>query len=414
MKSRTPSFFFTWLLAAALAMAACGGPVTTAAPTEPPPATEPAAGPTEFTSKSSGKTTSNGFECPEPQPRMEVTSQSVDLLVWTEYIPQDIIDCFELVYGVKVNRAEFSSAEEMYAKLSKGGANYDLAHVSDNVVVPSIRQGLLQKLDKSRLSIMDDFDPTYLDQPFDPGNVYTLPYEFGSDAIAVNAAAVDNVPQSWADLWKPEYADRMVFINDSRAIIGLTLLTLGYDVNTADTQQLAEAEAKLAELVKNIKIFDSDSPKSALIGGDVDLGVIFSGEAALAQSEMPDLQYIYPTEGAIIWMDTYAIPANAPHVDAAYAWLNYSMQPDLFWLMLRDFPYTNPSRAALDFARNSQMAVVDADGNETTPASLYEVYMKSPITNAPPEAIKNGHRIEDVGDALPLYDELWTRVMGGQ
>jgi spermidine/putrescine-binding protein len=408
--------FACWLIGTLL-FAACGNPTTTTAPTQLAPTTappEPATSVPGFTSQSSGQTTASGFECPEPQPKMTVTSKSVDLLVWTEYIPQDIIDCFELVYGVKVNRDEFSSAEEMYAKLSTGGANYDVAHISDNVAVPSIRQGLLQKLDKSKLSILAGFDPHYLNLPFDPGNLYTLPYEAGSDAIAVNTDKVKNVPQSWADLWKPEYAGRIVSIDDSRAIIGLTLLTLGKDVNTKDSQVLAEAKLQLAGLVKNIKVFDSDSPKSELIGGDADLGIVFSGEAALAQRQMPSLQYIYPTEGAILWMDTYAIPANAPHMDAAYAWLNYSMQPDLFWLMLRDFPYTNPSQAALDFAKNSQLKIKDADGNETTPAALYQTYMSSPITNAPAEALQNGHRIEDVGDALPLYDQLWVEVKGNQ
>jgi spermidine/putrescine-binding protein len=169
---------------------------------------------------------------------------------------------------------------------------------------------------------------------------------------------------------------------------------------------------KLSEPVKGIKIFDSDSPKSHLIAGDVDLGIIFSGEAALAQRQMPSLKYIYPTEGAILWMDTYAIPTGASHTDAAYAWLNYSMQPDLFWLMLRDFPYTNPSLAALDYAKNSQLKIKDADGSDTTPAALYDAYIKSPVTNTPPDVLKAGHRIEDVGEALPLYDKLWVEVKG--
>ena len=95
------------------------------------------------------------------------------------------------------------------------------------------------------------------------------------------------------------------------------------------------------------------------------------------------------------------MPAGAPHADAAYAWLAYTMQPNMFWLMLRDFPYINPNKAALDFAKDNQ-------------PDLYGPYMASPITNVPVDAIKNGHRIQDVGEALPLYDQLWTEVKGGQ
>lgn len=345
------------------------------------------------------KTAPSGFVCPEPQSKSEVTSKELNLFVWTEYVPQDILDCFELQYGIKVNRDEYSANEEMYAKLSAGGATYDLVQPTDFIVSLMIRQSLLQKLDKSKLTIMGNFDPNYLNFSFDPGNEYTLPYQAGTDAIVVNTDKVKVLPKSWADLWNSDYAGRLVMLDDSRAVIGITLLTLGYDVNTKDPAQLDEAKAKLAQLVPNVKLFDSDSPKSALIAGDVDLGMTWTGEAFLAQQEDAAIQYIYPTEGAILWQDNYAIPADAPHLDAAYAWLNYSMQGDLFWLMLRDFPYTNPNQAALDYAKANQ-------------ADIYNAYFNSPITNTPPDEIKKGHRIDDVGDALPLYDKIWTEVKG--
>jgi len=358
------------------------------------------------------QTTSSGFVCPEPSPRMEVTSTEVNLFVWTEYIPQDMIDCFEMVYGIEVNRDEYSSNEEMYAKISAGGASYDLVQPTDYIVSLMIRQELLEKFDKSKLPNLENLDPNYLNLEFDPNNEYTLPYQAGTDAIVFNSDTVENPPASWADLWKPEYAGRMVFLDDSRAVIGLTLLTLGYDVNSTDPAQLEEAKNKLAELVPGIKIFDSDSPKTALIGGDADLGLTWTGEAFLAQQEVPAIDYVYPTEGAIVWQDTNAIPAGAPHLDAAYAWLNYTMQGDVFWLMLRDFPFTNPNLAALDYAKSNQMATVDLDGNETTLSALYDAYINSPITNTPAEALQNGHRINDVGEALTLYDQIWTEVKG--
>jgi spermidine/putrescine-binding protein len=275
-----------------------------------------------------------------------------------------------------------------------------------------VRQGLLQKLDQSKLPIMKNLDPAYLKLSFDPNNDYTIPYEAGTDAIVVNTDKVKNPPKSWADLWNKDYAGRMVFLDDPRAVIGMTLLTLGYDVNTKDKTQLDAAKKKLAELVPGIKLFDSDSPKTALIAGDVDLGMTWTGEAFVANQENPAIQYIYPTEGPTIWQDNYAIPKDAPHLDAAYAWLNYTYQADVFWLMLRDFQYTNPNTAALEYAKNSQMAIKDKDDKDTTPAKLYEAYIKSPITVTPPDVLKKGHRIEDVGDATPLYDQIWTEVKG--
>jgi spermidine/putrescine-binding protein len=363
-----------------LALTACGGAK---------PATPTAA----------AKVTSTGFKCPEPEFPMEVKSKELNLFVWTEYIPPDMQECFQLVYGVKVNRDEYSANEEMYAKLSAGGSSYDLVQPTDYIVSLMVRQKLLQELDHSKLPVLKNFDPNYLDFSFDPGNKYTLPYEAGTDALVANTALVKNIPQSWADLWKPEYAGKMVFLDDSRVVIGLTLLSLGFDVNTKDPAQLDQAKKKLAELVPNIKLFDSDSPKTALIAGDVALGMTWTGEAFLAQKEKPTIIYIYPTEGAILWQDNWAMPKDAPHADAAYAWLNYTNQGNIFWMMLRDFPYTNPNKAALDYAKDNEKAIYDA-------------YIASPITNTPVEDIKNGHRIDDVGDALPLYDQIWTEVKG--
>jgi len=412
------------LVTASMLLTACGGAAATAtqAPATQPPATQapsateaPAATQPPVATQApagSGIFASDGYECPAAQNKMEVTSKELNLFVWTEYIPQDMQECFEKVYNIKVNRDEYSANEEMYAKLSAGGSSYDLVQPTDYIVSLMVRQGLLQKLDHSKLAVLSNFDPNYLNFPFDPDNQYTIPYQAGTDAIVYNADKVTNPPKSFADLWRPEYAGKMVFLDDSRATIGMTLLTLGYDVNTKDPKQLDEAKAKLKELIPNVKLFDSDSPKTALIAGDVDLGMTWTGEAFLAQKQVPSIQYVYPTEGAILWQDNWAMPKDAPHSDAAYAWLNYTMQGDVFWMMLRDFPYTNPNKAALDFANGNEMAVKDSDGNDTNLAKIYDAYMASPITNTPADAIKAGHRIDDVGDALPLYDKIWTEVKG--
>lgn len=354
---------------------------------------------TSTDAESDAKVTSSGFACPEPNPRMDVTSKELNIFVWTEYFPQDMLDCFELVYNIKLNRDEYSSNEEMYAKVDAGGTAYDLIQPTDYIVPLLIRQGHVQELDHSKLPNIKNLDPNWMDQPFDPGNKYSVPYLAGTDAIVVNTATVENVPTSWADLWNPEYKDRLVFIDDSRVIIGMTLITLGYSPNTKDPAELEEAKAKLAELIPNVKLFDSDSPKSALIAGDVDLGVVWTGEAFVANQENPDIQYIYPKEGPILWQDNWLMLKDASHADAAYAWLSYIMQGDVFWLTIRDFQYTNPNIAALEYAKANQPEV-------------YSAYADSPITNPPADVVASGISIEDVGDATPLYDNIWVEVKG--
>jgi spermidine/putrescine-binding protein len=226
---------------------------------------------------------------------------------------------------------------------------------------------------------------------------YIVPYQMGTQAIVYNSDTVTNPPKSWADLWSPEYKGRIVAVDDSRVVIGMALLTLGYDINTTDKAQLEEAKQKLLELMPNIRVFDSDSPKSPLIAGDVDLGIVWNGEAFLAKQENSAFEYVFPEEGSIIFYDGMGIPANAPHPDVSYAWFNYLMQGDVFWLTLVDYPYTNPNKTALEFAKENH-------------PDVYEAYMASPITNTPADIFTKGHNVEDLGNALSLYDQIWTEI----
>lgn len=357
-----------------------------------------AGGQTAAPAASEEKVTSSGFVCPEPNPRVQFESDTLNLFTWTEYVPADIIDCFGLVYGVTVNADYFSSNEELYSKVSLGESvnPYDVIHPSDYMIGVLIREGLLQELDQSKLPNLANLD-SGLVAAYGDTTKYVVPYQMGTQAIVYNKDTVTNPPKSWADLWNPDYKGRMVAVDDNRVIIGLTLLTLGYSVNDTDPAHLDEAKQKLLELMPNIRVFDSDSPKTPLLAGDVDLGVVWNGEAFLAHQENPSIEYVFPEEGSIIFYDGMAIPKTAPHADAAYAWFNYLLQGDVNWLTLVDYPYTNPNKAALDFAKANH-------------SDVYEAYISSPITNTPASEFARGHDVKDLGEALLLYDQLWTEV----
>ena len=344
------------------------------------------------------KVTASGFVCPEPNPRVEFKSKEINIYTWAEYVPQDMIDCFGLVYNVKVNADYFSSNEELYTKMSFGkDANpYDVVHPSDYMIAVLIREGLLQKLDQNKLPNNKNLDAGLISS-YGKSIDYVVPYQMGTQAIVYNSKTVTNPPTSWADLWNKDYKGRIVSEDDNRVVIGMTLLSLGYDVNSTDKAQLEEAKQKLIELMPNIRVFDSDSPKTSLLAGEVDLGIVWNGEAFLAKKENPAFEYVFPKEGSIIFYDGMGIPVNAPHPDISYAWFNYFMQGDISWLTLVDYPYTNPNKAALEFAK-------------TNHADVYKAYMASPITNTPADIFAKGHEVKDLGDALLLYDAIWTEI----
>lgn len=348
---------------------------------------------------SAGAVTSSGFECPEPEFPSEVNSTEINLFARKDSIPSDVVECFSLTHDVKVNLYEYASDEEMYVKISAGGVDYDLVQPSGRIIPLMLSSRQLQELDRKRLPVLANLDSNYLDLIFDPGNRYSVPYQAGSYAILVNTDKIQTPLTSWADLWNEEYFQRMIVADDGRVVIGMALLELGYDVNTIDSLQLQAARDRLWELVPNIQVFDSEDPKASLIAGKVDLGIIRSADAYIVQREDSAFQYIYPSEGAILWQDNWTISMTAKHADAAYAWINYIMQGNIYWLTMQDIRNTSPNLVALEFSRNNK-------------GKLYESYMRSPIINMPLEVIQNGRHLIDVGETTTLYDNIWVEIKG--
>lgn len=325
----------------------------------------------------------------------------LNLYAWSEYVPQALLDGFTGETGIKVNYDTYSSNEELLAKLQAGASGYDVIIPSDYTVTIMTNQGMLEPLDKAGIPNFNNIDPLVLNQEYDPGNKYTVPYQWGTSCLVVDTGKVSRPITKWADLWDPEFEGKVVLLDDTREVLGMALAVLGYDKNSTDPMQLEEAKQKFLELMPNVKLFDSDSPKTALLSGEVWLGQTWNGEAALAHQENPDIAYIIPEEGCTIWFDNLAVPKGASHKDAAMAFINYVLDPHASILITKEFPYSNPNKAALELMK-------------TENPEMYAGYMGFAATNPSPEDMKRLHVIKDVGDATALWDRVWTEVKGGE
>ena len=328
-------------------------------------------------------------------------SKELNLYAWSEYIPQTLMDNFTKETGIKVNYDTYSSNEELMAKLQAGGAGYDLIIPSDYTIGIMGKLGMLEKIDLTKVSNFKNIDDKFKNLEFDPGNQYSIPYQWGTACLAVNTSKVNQPITKWADLWNPAFKDEIVLPDDSREVIGMVLESLGYDRNTTNPDELEQARQRFIELKPNIRLFDSDSPKTALITGEVWLGQVWNGEASLAHQENPSIDYVFPEEGCGIWFDNMAIPKSSPHVDAALKFMNYILEPQNSILITKEFPYSNPNKAALELLK-------------TEDPSLYEAYMGFSGTNPSEEQLKRTHLVKDVGDATQLWDRIWTEVKGSQ
>lgn len=324
------------------------------------------------------------------------TGEKVVIYNWTEYIPEDVLRQFTRETGIQVEYATYESNEAMYSKLKLlDGKGYDLAVPSTFFVERMHKEGLLQPIDKSLLSNYRNLDPAHLNKPYDPNNVYSVPYLWGSTSIAVNGDDIDpSSITSWKDLWKPEFAGKLMIMDDVRDNFHVGLRVAGFDNNSKDEAEIEAAYQALKSLWPSIKMINSDSPKSPLIKGEVSLGIIWNGEAYMAQPELPNLQYIYPEEGAVLWVDSFVIPKGAENVENAHKFIDFMLRAESARAAIEELGYAAPNipgRELLDEAlRNNKIIFPDN------------------------EDIARGSYHQDLGETVLIYERYWERLKSGR
>jgi spermidine/putrescine transport system substrate-binding protein len=280
----------------------------------------------------------------------------LNLFAWSEYIPQAVLDGFTEETGIKVNYESFSSGEEMLARIMAGRARYDLIQPSDYIAEAMIKNGQLLPLDRSKLSNLGNLLPEFLGMPHDPEQTYTVPYMVGTVGIVVNTEKVTEPVEGYADFFSEKHAGRLVVVDDGRELATAALYVLGRDMNDFSDENLEAVKPLLKQWFPRVKLFDSDSPKTALLNGDVDLGLVWCGEAALLWNEDKKFQYVLPKEGAHLFVDLLAIPKRAKNIEAAHLFIDYLLRPEVSKLISDDFPYTNPNGAARKLLSEEQLA----------------------------------------------------------
>jgi spermidine/putrescine-binding protein len=271
-------------------------------------------------------------------------SEEVNLFAWSEYIPQSVLDGFSDETGIQVNYETYASNEEMLAKLLSGAASYDLVQPSEYTIEAMRKENLLLPLDHSKLPNLKNIGKEYYGQPYDPKLEYSVPYMQGTVGIIVNVEKVKEPIAGYGDVFQDKYKGRIVVLDDALEITTWGLATHGLGPDAVTKENLEKVRPTLAKWLPLVKVYDSDSPKTALLNGDVDLGVVWSGEAAILLNEQPGkYQYVLPAEGAHMFIDSLALPKGAPNVAGAYKFIDYVLRPDVSKKISEEFPYTNPN-----------------------------------------------------------------------
>jgi spermidine/putrescine transport system substrate-binding protein len=275
---------------------------------------------------------------------LAAVADELNLFAWSEYVPQSVLDDFTKETGIQVNYESYASNEEMLAKLMSGAASYDVIQPSEYVVEALVRERKLVPLDHAKLPNLKNIGKEYWGQPHDPKLEYSVPYMQGTVGIVVNTQKVREPVRSYADVFQGKYKGRIVVLDDALEIVTWALATQGLGPDAVTQENLEKVRPVLARWLPLVKVYDSDSPKTALLNGDVDLGVVWSGEAAILINEAPGkFVYVLPSEGGHMFIDSVAIPKGAQNVEAAHKFIDYLMRPEVARKISEEFPYTNPN-----------------------------------------------------------------------
>ncbi|MFU8769550.1 MAG: spermidine/putrescine ABC transporter substrate-binding protein [Desulfotignum sp.] len=314
---------------------------------------------------------------------------------WTEYMPEEVLTAFQEKTGIRVIYATYDSNESMYAKVRlTRGKGYDVVFPSTYFVDKMRKEGLLSPIDQDALSNFRHLDPLLLDKPYDPGNRYSIPYVWGSTGLAYNSDHVSpDQMRSWKDLWRPEFKNRLVMNDDLREVLGVGLIVNGFSVNETDPDRIQAAYESIRSLMPNIRVFSGDSPKQPLLNLEAWAGMVWNGEVYMAALEFPVIQYAYPEEGAIFWVDSMVIPAGAENKQEAHEFINFILEPEIALMVCEYIGYAPANRTAFEM--------------------MPEELKTNPIIFPPREAVEKGEFQNDVGDAILIYERFWERLKTG-
>jgi len=290
--------------------------------------------------------------------------QVVNIYNWSDYMAPGTLEQFTAETGIKVNYDVYDSNEALEAKMMAGGSGYDVVMPSNSFFERQVKAGVYQTIDKSKLSNSGNLDATLLKQieKHDVGNQHNIPYAWGTIGIGYNTKMIEErlgttELDSWDVLFNPSVAAKLqdcgIAVLDSPAeIMSIAHNYRGVDPNSEDANELNESAKLMSEARPFIKYFHSSSYISDLANGEICVAVGYNGDILQSQSRAEEagqgveIRYSIPKEGTLVWFDLMAVPADAPHPEAALAFIDYILRPEVAASISNYVYYAVPNKAA--------------------------------------------------------------------
>jgi spermidine/putrescine transport system substrate-binding protein len=318
---------------------------------------------------------------------------SLSVYHWFEYIPQELVDKFEAETGIDVTIDTYDSNEAMLASLKAGKlGQYDVAVPADFMVQIMAGEGMLDTFTPEEMTNLGNIAPQWMDVPFDPGRQSSIPYQWGSTSFSVNRDVYQGDISSLATIFNPppELQGKINVLDSQNEVLILGSLYLGIPQCTTDREQLKALSDMLVNAKQYWASFGSDTAKDVLVSGDAAAGMIYNGFSAKARAEGANVEYVYPTEGHVVWMDNMVLLANAPNRENAIKFMNFLLEPENAAAVTNYAAYTSGVAGVEPF--------------------LDEAIRTSPENNPPADAAPGQFAQVCEPDVQALYDAIWTNL----
>ncbi len=267
---------------------------------------------------------------------------------WEGDIAPEILAAFETQYGIKVHYLPYETQEEAIDEI-RAGKVYDLV-VLENQLIPSlVADGLLAEIDYGNVPNFKNISANFRDLAYDPGNIHSIPYSWGTTGLVVRTDLVEQPITGWADLWDSRYAGKLMGWPLPRYMLGIALKSLGFSLNSENPEEVEAALQKLIALKPHITLRDWESAVAApyLISGEVVIAVGQADDVTAGQEATAAIQYVLPEEGAILWGDSFTIPANSPNKKATEQLIDFLLRAEISAQITNATYYWLPNDAAL-------------------------------------------------------------------
>lgn len=317
----------------------------------------------------------------------------LSLYHWFEYIPQELIEKFEAEYDVEVTMDTYDSNEALLASLKAGTlGSYDLAFPGDYMVEIMAGEGLLDTIAEGELANFGNIEPQWVDVSFDPGRAHSIPYQWGSTSFSVNRDIYTGDAGSLAMIFDPpaEVQGSINVLDSQGEVMALASLYLGIPQCSTDRDQLRALDELLQTASQHWASFGSDIAKDVLVSGDASVGMIYNGFSAKAREEGANVEYIFPAEGYVVWMDNAVLLADAPNRENALLFMDFLLEPENIAQVTNYAQYAAGVAGAADFTD--------------------EALATSPENNPGPDAGAGAFIAVCDQATQEVYDQIWTRL----